>query len=141
MRFDWIRDRVHQGQFTIFWIKGNTNRANYFSKHHAASHHQAIRSMYLYSPTNPARHYFEFLTDTGPAPSPAAPCANSLTILSMDPGEGVLLTPSDVIRCHCQGPTKIIAHNLCPRSPSEPQAPSLSHLNNAHAPMSYRRLQ
>ena len=42
MRFYWIRNRVHQGQFQIYWSKGTTNRANYFSKHHPASHHQAI---------------------------------------------------------------------------------------------------
>jgi hypothetical protein len=58
MRFYWIRDRVRQGQFQIYWSKGKTNRADYFSKHHPASHHQAIRSTYLYSPTNPSRNYF-----------------------------------------------------------------------------------
>jgi hypothetical protein len=58
MRFYWIRDRVRQGQFQIYWSKGQTNRADYFSKHHPASHHQAIRSTYLYSPTNPTRKYF-----------------------------------------------------------------------------------
>ena len=97
MRFYWIRDRVRQGQFQIYWSKGKTNRADYFSKHHPASHHQAIRSTYLYSPTNPTRNYFECLSDTAPAPATAmtVPCANSLTIPFVDPDEGVLLSPGN----------------------------------------------
>jgi hypothetical protein len=61
MRFYWIRDRVRQGQFKIYWSKGQTNCADYFSKHHPASHHQAIRSTYLYSPTNSAWNCFDYL--------------------------------------------------------------------------------
>jgi hypothetical protein len=52
MRFYWIRDRGRQGHFKIYWSKGQTNGADYFSKHHPASHHQAIRSTYLYSPSS-----------------------------------------------------------------------------------------
>jgi hypothetical protein len=108
MRFYWIRDRVRQGQFQIYWSKGQTNRADYFSKHHPASHHQAIRSTYLYSATNPTRNYFECLADTATVPS-----AKSLTIHPVDPGEGVLISPgnpechcdvtNDVTASHCQG--------------------------------------
>ena len=29
MRFYWIRDRVRQGQFQVYWRKGATNRADY----------------------------------------------------------------------------------------------------------------
>jgi hypothetical protein len=68
------------------------NRADYFSKHHAALQYQAFRSTYLHLPTNSARNYFECLADASPVPSPSAPKANSLTMLSTDPGEGVLLT-------------------------------------------------
>jgi len=42
MRFYWVRDRVRQGQFHIFWRPGTTNRADYFTKHHPTSHHQAV---------------------------------------------------------------------------------------------------
>ena len=86
MRFYWIRDRVRQGQFQVYWSKGQTNRADYFSKHHPASHHRAIRSTYLYSPTNPTKNYFECLADTMPTP----PARANHTV---DPGEGVLLSP------------------------------------------------
>jgi hypothetical protein len=108
MRFYWIRDRVRQGQFHIFWNKGKTNRADYFSKHHPASHHQAIRSTYLYSQTNPSRNYFDCLADTDSDPAPAALTqhAKSLTTRSNVPGEGVLFAPGDGLRdvteCQCQ---------------------------------------
>jgi hypothetical protein len=32
MRFHWVRDRVRQGQFIIFYIKSADNIADYFSK-------------------------------------------------------------------------------------------------------------
>jgi hypothetical protein len=92
MQFYWIRNRFCQGQFQIFWSRGQTNRADYFSKHHPAFHHQAICSTYLYSPTNPTRNYFECLSDLTPAPSSAVSSANSLTIPVVNPGEGVLLS-------------------------------------------------
>jgi hypothetical protein len=47
MRFYWIRDRVDQKQFTILWKRGTENLADYFTKHHPASHHQRVRSRYL----------------------------------------------------------------------------------------------
>ena len=87
MRFYWIRDRVRQNQFRIYWRKGETNRADYFSKHHPASHHQAIRSTYLYSPTNPPKNYFECLADDSTSPVVATPI--------VDPGEGVLFSPKE----------------------------------------------
>ena len=93
MRFYWIRDRVRQGQFQVYWSKGQTNRADYFSKHHPASHHRAIRSTYLYSPTNPTKNYFECLADTMPTP----PARANHTV---DPGEGVLLSPGSP-GCRC----------------------------------------
>ena len=49
MRYYWIRDRVHQGQFTIHWRKGGQNLADYFTKHHPTSHHKQMRSKYLFT--------------------------------------------------------------------------------------------
>jgi hypothetical protein len=63
MRFYWIRDRVRQGQFVVYWKKGILNRADYFTKHHPASHHQAIRSAYLHEPNSDTRNYFDCLYD------------------------------------------------------------------------------
>jgi hypothetical protein len=60
MRFYWIRDRVRQGQFIVYWKRGSSNRADYFTKHHPAKHHQLKRREYLQSPSPTA--------DTGPSP-------------------------------------------------------------------------
>jgi hypothetical protein len=42
MRFYWVRDPVQQGQFQIYWGPGKLNLANYYTKHHAATHHQVM---------------------------------------------------------------------------------------------------
>jgi Reverse transcriptase (RNA-dependent DNA polymerase) len=50
MRFYWVQDRVKQGQLKIHWQKGELNLADYFTKHHPASHHRQLRPTYLYVP-------------------------------------------------------------------------------------------
>ena len=47
MRFYWIRDRVKQGQFFIYWRRGTDNLAAYHTKHHPVSRHQSVRKNYL----------------------------------------------------------------------------------------------
>jgi hypothetical protein len=42
MRFYWIKDRVKQGQFQIYWGPGFQNLADYFTKHHSPAHHKRI---------------------------------------------------------------------------------------------------
>jgi hypothetical protein len=105
MRFYWIRDRVRQGQFYVHWRRGATNKADYFSKHHPAAHHRAIRSTYLYSPDDAAQNYFDCLDDDGndghsPSSSPLG---------SLDPaGEGVLESQDPEVEQHSSstdGPT------------------------------------
>jgi hypothetical protein len=51
MRFYWVRDRVNQGQFHIYWGPGKLNLADYYSKHHPPAHHQQMRGIYLYTGT------------------------------------------------------------------------------------------
>ena len=123
MQFCWIRDRVRQGLFQIYWSKGQTNPANYFSKHHPASHHQAIQSTYLYSPTNHARNYFECVSNTSAAPSKTVRSANSLTLTqySVDPaGEGVLISPT----CPCDVINDITKSHWCHISSSSFERPT-----------------
>ena len=48
MRFYWIRDRIKNGQFIIYWRKGKENDADYFTKHHQPAHHRRMRSRYLH---------------------------------------------------------------------------------------------
>ena len=52
MRFYWVRDRVDQNQFKVFWKPGKTNLADYVTKHHPASHHQIMRQHYLHQANN-----------------------------------------------------------------------------------------
>jgi hypothetical protein len=53
MRFYWIRDRTDQKQFHIFWAPGNLNLGDYFTKHHAPSHHRSMRPYYLHTLDSP----------------------------------------------------------------------------------------
>lgn len=48
MRFYWLRDRVKQGQFDIYWEPGKHNLADYPTKHHSGAHHKRVRRIYLY---------------------------------------------------------------------------------------------
>jgi hypothetical protein len=63
MRFYWIRDRVRKNQFQVRWVKGELNRADYYTKYHPPSHHRNIRSAYHPDPTQQSPNYFECLTD------------------------------------------------------------------------------
>ena len=42
MRFYWVRDRVKQNQFLIYWRPGANNVGEYVSKHHSPAHHQTM---------------------------------------------------------------------------------------------------
>jgi Reverse transcriptase (RNA-dependent DNA polymerase) len=84
MRFYWVRDRVRQGQFKIQWEKGSLNQADYFTKHHPPSHHQAIRSAYLHEPAA-TRNFFEILRDDD------AEDTDDFAAATHSPGEGVLI--------------------------------------------------
>jgi hypothetical protein len=49
MRFYWIKDRVKQGQFNVYWGPGFQNLADYFTKHHSPAHHKRIREVYIHA--------------------------------------------------------------------------------------------
>jgi hypothetical protein len=42
MRFHWLRCRNAQGQFGCYWRPGTQNLADYFTKHHPATHHKTV---------------------------------------------------------------------------------------------------
>ena len=48
MRFHWLRDRVNQNQFYIFWDAGKHNLGDYYSKHHPAAYHKQMRPIHTY---------------------------------------------------------------------------------------------
>jgi hypothetical protein len=61
MPFYWVRDHVWQGKLNIYWQPGKVNLADYYTKHHAAAHHQLVRPLYLHmkphdSPITSAPH-------------------------------------------------------------------------------------
>jgi hypothetical protein len=43
MRFYWVKYRVKQGQFHVYWGPGYQNLADYFTKHHSPAHHKIMR--------------------------------------------------------------------------------------------------
>jgi hypothetical protein len=47
MRFYWVHDH-RTGTFSYLWKPGTTNFADYFTKHHAAWHHQLMQPVYLH---------------------------------------------------------------------------------------------
>ena len=48
VRFYWIRDRVKQGQFIVFWDAGKYNKADFYTKHHPPTYHQQMRPIHTY---------------------------------------------------------------------------------------------
>jgi hypothetical protein len=47
MRWHWVRDRIRQNHFTLSWYPGVDNLADFFTKAHPASHHNAMRKYYV----------------------------------------------------------------------------------------------
>ena len=47
MRFYWVRDRVNQNQFLIYWRPGASNVGDYVSKHHSPAYHQTMRPIFF----------------------------------------------------------------------------------------------
>ena len=74
MRFHWLRCRKAQGQFRYYWRPGTQNLADYFTKHHPASHHTAVRPTILTAVTD--KEYTNFFV-TSPAKAKATTTTNS----------------------------------------------------------------
>jgi hypothetical protein len=53
MRFHWLRCRGAQDQYQFYWRPGTQNLADYWTKHHPASHHKLFRPQILTSTTDP----------------------------------------------------------------------------------------
>ena len=43
MRYHWLKDRIAQNQFNLYWAPGNQNKADYYTKHFPPSHHKLER--------------------------------------------------------------------------------------------------
>ena len=47
MRYYWLRDKILQKRLNFFWEKGESNNADYFTKHHATKYHKLTRHKYV----------------------------------------------------------------------------------------------
>ena len=60
MRFHWLRCRNAQCQFRYYWQPGTQNLADYFTKHHPATHHRSVCPTILTAVNDPEnRKLFE----------------------------------------------------------------------------------
>jgi hypothetical protein len=53
MRFHWLQFCEAQGQYWYYWRPGTQNIADYWTKHHPASHHNSFRPQILTSAADP----------------------------------------------------------------------------------------
>ena len=57
MRFHWIRDRVRQGQFTVTWIAGDDNLADFFTKTLPVKRHLQLMKYLVHTPLPVLSHF------------------------------------------------------------------------------------
>ena len=57
MRFHWIRDRVRQGQFTVEWVAGEDNLADFFTKALPVRRHQQLMKYLVVTPIPALSHF------------------------------------------------------------------------------------
>eukprot|EP00957_Ditylum_brightwellii_P149002 11344567-Ditylum_brightwellii.AAC.1 len=48
MQFYWVRNRIAQNHFVIYWRPGLENLGDYHTKHNSAAHHKRMRQYYLH---------------------------------------------------------------------------------------------
>jgi hypothetical protein len=58
MRFHWLHCHKAQDQYRFYWRPGIQNLADYWTKHHPASHHKAFWPQILTSSKNMANKSF-----------------------------------------------------------------------------------
>jgi hypothetical protein len=66
MRFHWLQCRNAQGQFHYYWQPGTQNLADYFTKHHPATHHRSVRPTILTAVNNPEYRKLFVTQDASP---------------------------------------------------------------------------
>ena len=53
MHFYWVRDRVNQQQYHMYWAPTHQTLADYFTKHHTPSHHRKMCKYFVYTTASP----------------------------------------------------------------------------------------
>jgi hypothetical protein len=77
MRWNWLRDKSVQEILKYYWDAGKNNWADYFTKHHAPSHHLLMRPNYILHGHNVSNtNYGNIL----PPPSHVQGCVSPLTV-------------------------------------------------------------
>jgi hypothetical protein len=59
MHFYWVRDRIKQKQYRVYWEPGGENLADYFTKHHSPTHHREMRRQYVHNKLVPMLRFNE----------------------------------------------------------------------------------
>eukprot|EP00957_Ditylum_brightwellii_P036857 2791092-Ditylum_brightwellii.AAC.1 len=54
MLFYWVRDRMKQGHFLVYWAPGKVNFGDFHTKHHGAVHNKRLHPFFLYMPLDMA---------------------------------------------------------------------------------------
>ena len=88
MRFYWVRDRVENGEFLVYWRRGADNDADYFTKHHSPSHHRQKRSRYLHEKpgaNSPASRPLRGCVDIGACANAKTSAHNPLSPIQRSP--------------------------------------------------------
>ena len=71
MHYFWVVDQVTLNNFLVIWAPGLETLAEYFTKHHVASHHKKVCLYYLGCPTSPGT------LSRAPSPSSLQGCVKS----------------------------------------------------------------
>jgi hypothetical protein len=94
MRFHWLQCGETQRQFRYYWRPGTQNLADYFTKHHPASHHKANRPTFL-TPYKDPQYTKLFPPQQDKNPNKKSPTKPSTTTNSLTKsfGKNLLQTP------------------------------------------------
>eukprot|EP00957_Ditylum_brightwellii_P154442 11753110-Ditylum_brightwellii.AAC.1 len=61
MQLYWVRDRIAQIHFVIYWHPGSENLGDYHTKHHSAAHHKCMPQYYLHQ-LESLTHYARYMS-------------------------------------------------------------------------------
>jgi hypothetical protein len=80
MRYHWLKRRIKQLQFNLYWSPGRLNMADYFTKHHPPSHHRLMRYLYPQHPqvNTVTTHMRGCVSPTGTGPAGIASYVTSV---------------------------------------------------------------
>ena len=53
MRYHWMKEKIKDSIFGVYWDKGTNNLGDYFTKHHPPAHHKRTRPIYVIDPKKP----------------------------------------------------------------------------------------